>query len=181
MELNTTLSTIICFACLGDFANAICRNEATKTFTMLVDFTAGPTGYFRVAECESEGVNPVIGLTRGVKYTFVQEDVSNWFHPLGFAYEPDGALADAPELEPTVSQGTSTCASTNTCPTPWYHLNGEWLGDPRNFDNFGLDDYEPKFFLPLLSWIELGTFSITLRFDDDTYNKDIFYFCHVSM
>jgi hypothetical protein len=160
-------------------ANAICRNEVGKTFTMLVDFTASPTGSFRVAECEDEGANPVIGLTRGVKYTFVQQDASNWFHPLGFAYQPDGAHADAPELEPSVSQGTSTCASFKTCPAPVYQLNDEYFGDTWNLENFGLDEYEPKFFLPLLDWIALGTFSVSLTFNDNTFGQDIFYFCHV--
>jgi hypothetical protein len=146
---------------------------------MLVDFTASPTGSFRVAECADEGANPVIGLTKGVKYTFIQQDASNWFHPLGFAYQPDGALADAPELEPTVSQGNSTCAAANSCPAPRYHLNGEYLGDVWKPENFGLDEYEPKFFLPLLDWIAAGTFSVTLAFTDHTYGQDIFYFCHV--
>lgn len=184
IKMNSNTGVIIrCFAAYVLFyprlVNAICRNEVGRTFTMLVDFTASHTGSFRVAECEDEGANPVIGLTKGVKYTFVQQDASNWFHPLGFAYQPDGALADAPELEPTVSLGNSTCASSQTCPAPRYHLNDEYLGDVWKPENFGLDDYEPKFFLPLLDWIAAGTFSVTLTFTDHTFGQDIFYFCHV--
>jgi hypothetical protein len=33
---------------------------------------------------------------------------------------------------------------------------------------------------PLPEWVGYGDFSIKLRFDDETYSKDIFYFCHVS-
>ena len=47
-------------------------------------------------------------------------------------------------------------------------------------DNFGLDDYEPKFFHPLPEWASYGPFSVSLKFDDESYQQDIFYFCHVS-
>ena len=53
-------------------------------------------GEFAVAGCE--GTSPVLVLTPGVEYTFVQTDTTSWFHPLGFAYYPDGAHVGAPEL-----------------------------------------------------------------------------------
>ena len=41
---------------------------------------------------------------RGVEYEFVQHEMTNWMHPIGMAYYPDGALgydqyAEVPELE----------------------------------------------------------------------------------
>jgi hypothetical protein len=63
-----------------------------------------------------------------------------------------------------------------------YHLNGQFLGDTdTNPEDFGLDNYEPKFFLPLLDWIGQGTFSINVTFDDTSIDQDAFYFCHVSI
>jgi hypothetical protein len=47
-------------------------------------------------------------------------------------------------------------------------------------EDFGLDFYEPKFFHPLGDWLSYGKFEIVLRFDVDDYDKDLFYFCHVS-
>jgi hypothetical protein len=47
-------------------------------------------------------------------------------------------------------------------------------------EDFGLDFYEPKFFHPLGDWLGYGKFEIMLRFDFDDYDKDLFYFCHVS-
>jgi len=44
------------------------------------------------------------GIEKGVMYRFIQEDASNYYHALGFAYYPDGALDDQPELEPGVSR-----------------------------------------------------------------------------
>jgi hypothetical protein len=77
-----------------------------------------------------------------------------------------------------------------TCPAPMYFESGNYLGTYSNDesvaplsigeDNFGLDDYEPKFFYPIPAWTELGAFSVTLKFDYfEDFTKDIFYFCHV--
>ena len=124
---------------------------------------------------------------------FPQSDVSNFYHPLGFAYYPDGAHADVDELEPGIAPpgSASKCADDMTCPAPMYFQAGTYLGEYSNdanvapvttgADNFGLDDYEPKFFHPLGQWTEYGDFSITLKFDFDTkdFKDDIFYFCHI--
>ena len=41
-------------------------------------------------EIECVGASPKLHLNQGQKYTFVQNDVSNWYHPVGFSYEPGG-------------------------------------------------------------------------------------------
>jgi hypothetical protein len=136
-------------------------------------------------------VNPTIVLELGKTYTFIQRHRSNYYHPMGFAYFPDGAHDDKEELEPGVGLGHDpSCATDKTCPAPMYFLNGEYLGEFSNIprikppttgtENFGLDEYEPLFFRPLPEWAGFGEFSIKLRFDDFSYQKDIFYFCHVS-
>jgi hypothetical protein len=116
-------------------------------------------------------------------------------HPLGFAYYPDGAHAGKDELEPSILPpgSSSLCDTELTCPAPMYFQNGDYLGmyshnatiakSSPNYDpsNFGLDDYEPKFFRPITEWIEYGLFSIDLKFDHDDVNQDLFYFCHVSV
>merc|ERR1711977_287562 len=38
-----------------------------------------------------DGVAPTLKIQRGQEYTMVQNDATNWFHPLGLAYSPDGA------------------------------------------------------------------------------------------
>ena len=88
-----------------------------------------------------------------------------------------------------------------SCPAPIYYQNGVSLGKYNNIpttnssevdtglqilqvttgeDDFGLDFYEPLFFHPLGDWLGYGKFEIVLRFDVDDYDKDMFYFCHVS-
>lgn len=133
---------------------------------------------------------PTIGLEVGETYTFDQADRSNYFHPMGFAYGPDGAHAGAPELEPTVSNSDSRCARDASCPAPMYFLEDEYLGTYSNIrhvlpattgeNDFGLDSYEPLFFRPIPDWTSYGNFSIKLRFDDESHTDDLFYFCHVS-
>ena len=77
---------------------------------------------------------------------------------MGFAYYADGAIRDKDELEPGIALGTDTsCADTKTCQAPQYFLNGKYLGGtydngiesgggaPVGGDDFGLDEYEPRF------------------------------------
>jgi hypothetical protein len=158
-------------------------------------------------------------------HTFLQKSHHNYYHPLGFAYYPDGDHAEAQELNPSVPPpfSGSTCSKSRSCPTPRYFLNDEYLGtwsrsgdsisnDPKDLSSadedetaeyndlqgdsqdvenndslfrdeeadFGLDAYEPKFFHPFNKWLGYGTFSVKLRFDE-AYDRDIFYFCHVSL
>jgi hypothetical protein len=87
---------------------------------------------------------------------------SNWYHPLGFAYFPDGAHDGVDELEPGIGLGTDTsCVGRLSCPAPMYFLDGNYLGNYSNIaavapvtageGDFGLDAYEPLFFRKLLS------------------------------
>jgi hypothetical protein len=125
-----------------------------------------------------------------------QADRSNYFHPLGFAYYADGAHDDKDELEPGIVPpgSASECGGDDSCPAPMYYENGVYLGKYSNLptpndisqneeledDDFGLDHYEPKFFLPFGVWQGFGDFTITVRFDVDDFTQDMFYFCHVS-
>jgi len=70
-----------------------------------------------------------------------------------------------------------------------YFLNDEYLGKYSNIpevknvtqheaDN-GLNVYEPLFMRSPHEWTAHGTFSIKLRFDVDSADYDVFYFCHV--
>jgi hypothetical protein len=115
---------------------------------------------------------------------------------MGFAYYPDGDHDGKIELEPTVSwesefvapeqqaanngtTGGSLCSSTATCPAPLYFNGDTFLGNYSNLaQSFGLDMYEPLFSHPVSEWNAMN-FSVRLNFNDDTYGRDIFYFCHV--
>ena len=135
------------------------------------------TGYYSFKECPGL-TNPTVGMELGESYSFVQEDISNWYHPMGFAYFPDGHHANKPELEPINTQTGSSCVNNYTCPTPRYLKNGGFLGKAGTGD-YGLDAYMPAFFTGLPDWVAAGSYSVELTFDDANYTSDIFYFCHV--
>jgi hypothetical protein len=144
-------------------------------------------------EC-GDMVNPTIGLEIGETYTFSQVDRSNYMHPLGFAYFPDGAHADLAELEPAVTatsiqRASVNCVANATCPAPMYFSGDDYLGVYSNIpeakdvtfgeEDFGLDAYEPLFFSSVGDWAAMDPFSVKLHFDDEFHNEDVFYFCHV--
>lgn len=171
--------------------SVVCTSD-TNTYTVKLDLYASQLGYYTFEEC-GDMVNPTIGMEVGQTYTFIQTDRTNYFHPLGFSYFPDGAHDGVDELEPGIAQGSdASCTEDLSCPAPMYFLNDDYLGTYSNIagvlddgavssgeDNFGLDDYEPLFFHPLPDWLGYGNFSIQLNFDDESYDKDIFYFCHI--
>ncbi|CAM9751235.1 unnamed protein product, partial [Choristocarpus tenellus] len=126
------------------------------TFVFSVDLLAGPTGYFEVEGYN--GIQPDLTIVRGKTYTFDQLDESNWFHPLGFAYYPDGAHEGVDELEEGVGNGDE----------PLYIINGE---------ESILDVYEPQFFYPEDAWME-NEYTVNLTVTDPEVTE-IFYFCHI--
>lgn len=115
-----------------------------------------------------------------------QADPSNYYHPLAFAYYPDSAVLDGTEVElgptasGTASNGTAPCLANGTCPTPLYYEGDTLLGNEGNLSqSIGLETYERLFLHPVTEWNAMN-FSVRLIFDDESYDKDIFYFCHVS-
>merc|ERR1719469_752195 len=119
-------------------------------------------------------------MKKDVQYRFVQSDLSNYYHPLGFAYFADGAHDDVDELEPGIDQnnpdGSATgCGPSNTCPAPMYLRNGEYLGAYSNIveisplkgdEDFGLDVYEPEFFVNPVDWSGAGDYEVALKFEN---------------
>jgi len=186
LSISPTLATKkICYGdCTEDGDSKSC------TFTFHVDLFASERGYFKVDECGDE-IMPTLGIEKGVTYHFIQHDLTNYMHALGFAYYPDGAHDDKDELEPGVTPpgSSSSCADDMTCPAPMYMLNEEMLGKYSNNDaiapvtkdeeDFGLDVYEPQFFRPPDQWAGYGQHSVSLKFDVEDFTDDIFYFCHV--
>lgn len=136
------------------------------------------------------GYQPHSRYRKGVTYNFVQKDISNFFHPFGLGYYPDG-FDD--ELEPGIVPpgSNSECGDTNNCPAPMYVLDGEYLGEYSNdneeiapvtndSEDFGLSSYRSLFFEKSpSSWVRSGTFEVALKFDVDDFTDDIFYYCKI--
>jgi uncharacterized protein (DUF305 family) len=170
----------------SDLCQATCTGSGTSetcSFTAKIDPYSSYMGYWKFDEC-GDTVMPYLAIEQNVEYTFIQSDESNWYHPLGFAYFADGAHNDVDELEPGITQTSDSCASTNQCDAPKYYSGTTYLGaydqDTANNDgDFGLDVYEPEFFLARDDWLAAGTYSVKLTITDTAYTDDIFYFCHI--
>ena len=65
------------------------RTEPTDTdIVVRYNFFASEFGYYEIEGCR--GASPHLILAADQEYTFIQSHISNWNHPLGFAYYPDG-------------------------------------------------------------------------------------------
>merc|ERR1712078_712004 len=142
---------------------------------------------YEVEGCE--GVAPTLDIKRGVEYTMIQKDPTNWFHPLGLAYYPDGAHDDVPELEePTPGECDEEQFKCNpgegVQQAPLYCINGECetYEDWNNGTVSGLDVYEPVFQRPEDQWEEEGgegSYSVKITIPEDSKTAEFYYFCHI--
>jgi hypothetical protein len=161
--------------------------NADNQFIFSVNFEEAPalTGAYQVEGCE--GTSPVLEIMRGVEYEFVQHEMTNWMHPIGMAYYPDGALgydqyAEVPELENPTPEDCALpefACEPGAAQAPLYGADGvfESLDDWNNGDE-GLDFYEPYFQRPLDQWME-KKFSVKITIPEDSKTKEFFYFCHI--
>ena len=134
------------------------KGEEVCKFTARVDFYASDLGAFYFEECGADNIYPDIGIEIGKKYIFVQADRSNYYHPLGFAFTPDGAHAghDAGHDE----------------------MEEEFLTYRLDEKDVGLDEYEPLFFHSAGEWAGYGTFTVDVKYEGH-HESDLFYFCHI--
>jgi len=153
-------------------------------FEVTMDIFAGDTGYYHFGEeC---GLMPTLAIVEGVNYTLQQFDATNWYHPIGLAYGPDGALSMNDELElgvvppGSVAVEENSCDSDNTCQSPNYVLNGADLrSDPDDTGDFGLDEYEGNYFSGGRDdFLDAGEFAVEVTITD-AITTEFFYFCHI--
>jgi len=167
----------------------LCQPNAANEFIFSVNFhSPGRMGEFQVAGCP--GTSPTLAMVRGVTYTLAQEDRSNWMHPLGLAYYPDGAhgfgeFSEVPELEFPTPEDCNLeeflCnPGANMKQAPLYGIDGvfETFDDWNNGVTGGLDVYEPAFKIPQDQWA-VRNYSVQITVPLDSKTKEFFYFCHI--
>ena len=156
----------------GSTATVVANCVGTATnLCMKVNVHAGETGFY-----EFEGkVGPFPDITVQISktYMFNQHDPINWYHPVGFAYYPDGAHGDtwggaerdevegAGELLYKINGAKITCAAAGVT---------------------GLDCYEPEYFYPQSRWMTkkyTAELTITQAMADKFHGGAIYYFCHI--
>ena len=137
---------------------------------------AGESGYYKIdgnGQTYDDGVNPTLTVKIGETLVFDQSHDSNWYHPIGFAYEPDGAHGktwggdELPEVEGYGELRYFIDGSFPTCAD---------AGDT------GLDCYEPEFFFPRGEWAAKkykAAITVTQAVADASNGGEIYYFCHI--
>jgi len=143
---------------------------------MSLDFFASETGYYnldRGAFEKTDGSSPDITVTIGQTITFDQSDASNWYHPVGFAYRPDGAHGD--------TWGADENAEVEGLGELLYKIDGE-ATTCEDAGDTGLDCYEPEFFYPIGDWrakVYTAELTITPDVAAASLGGVIYYFCHI--
>ena len=136
-----------------------------------INVHAGPTGLYEFEGIE--GVSPDLDVKIGETLFFDQRHPSNWFHPLGFAYEPDGAHGS--------TWGGDELPEVEGAGELQYFING---AKPTCDDagDTGLDCYEPEFFYPRAVWRE-STYGVSLKVTEAVAEASnggvLYYFCHI--
>merc|ERR1719491_2736630 len=85
--VSSLVHTALCVPIVSQCNNAELVN-GNKQFCMKINPYAGESGYY---EYGTSGPSPDITVQIGKTYIFDQSDPSNWYHPIGLAYFPDGA------------------------------------------------------------------------------------------
>jgi len=151
-------------------ANSACTPSDTN-LCMMVNLYAGESGYYKISG--KTGVAPSINVQIGKTYTFNQWDATNWFHPVGFAYHPDGAHGE--------TWGGAERAEVEAQGELLYKIDGAATTCPDAGDT-GLDCYEPEFFHPRSEWMKkkyTAELTITQAMADKSHGGVIYYFCHI--
>jgi uncharacterized protein (DUF305 family) len=166
---------------LASAQSRTCTPSATQ-FCFSHDLYSSDTGYYQVAGYDSSGA-PELEVEIGQTYVFDQSHGTNWYHPIGFAYYPDGAHNGNVEIldnsgceDFCEGKAGATCEhcepgqTRDTCPAACddagavqYKIDDGWTGQSTDVglaSNTGTDvtifvpGYEPEFFIPKAEWLQ---------------------------
>eukprot|EP00967_Tisochrysis_lutea_P082994 scaffold115114_cov39-Tisochrysis_lutea.AAC.1 len=156
-----------------------CDLSSSSVIELKWDMFATETGLYTVVGCE--GLSPTLQLNIQQEYKFLQQHSSNWYHPIGFTYEPvvshsgnhahsarmagmdgmsgmDGEMDGMHGMNSTEMHGVDGMNSTNI------QMGGSWLtGDAVQYymngqavmddmSGFGMDPYVSFFSYPKSVW-----------------------------
>ena len=138
----------------------------STVFYSRVNLFSGEVGNYEFAG--HAGQSPELTVEIGKTYLFDQTHHTNWYHPLGFGFYPDGAHG--------LSWGSEEREEVESDYLR-YRINK--VEPPE-----GLDDYEPQFLWPRAEWLQ-RKYTVELTITDEiarTAAKNggvLYYFCHL--
>ena len=158
------------------------ETAAERTICVTLDYHAGETGYYTM---NGEGTpSPVIRTFKDQVIIFDQSDITNWYHPIGFAIQPDGAHGSdwgGAGLDEVEGDGELQYNKGKDNSGSWVPY--ECPDSDATVGKTGLDCYEPEFFYPRADWAAADDYSATLTIKqsviDASHAGVIYYFCHI--
>jgi hypothetical protein len=147
------------------------KTTGSTTITMKWDEFSSEWGMYTIDGCD--GISPTLKLAAGKTYTWDQNHISNWYHPVGFAYIAGGAHTECAGGE---DGACPELGGEDPETTIQYYVNDVAITDDES--GFGLDGYEPLFFNDQGWWSE-HTYHVTLNIPTDAQYTKIYYFCHI--
>ncbi len=151
-------------------------DPADQVFYTRVNLFSGEVGNYEFVG--HEGQAPELTVEIGKTYHFDQTHHTNWYHPLGFGYFPDGAHGkswgseERAEIDAAVAQGGGFYGSALS-----YRINN--VESENN-----LEDFEEQFFWPRDEWLQ-RKYTVELKITDEIAREAakhggvLYYFCHV--
>ena len=150
---------------------------ADQVFYTRVNLFSGEVGNYEFVD--HEGPAPELTVEIGKTYHFDQTHHTNWYHPLGFGYFPDGAhgktwgAEERAEIDAATARGGGFFYGSALS----YRINNV------ESDN-NLEDYEQQFFWPRDEWLQ-RKYTVELKITDEiareaaNHGGVLYYFCHV--
>ena len=151
-------------------------DPADQVFYTRVNLFSGEVGNYEFVD--HEGPSPELIVEIGKTYHFDQTHHTNWYHPLGFGYFPDGAhgktwgAEERAEIDAATARGGGLYGSALS-----YRINNVE-------SNNNLEDFEEQFFWPRDEWLQ-RKYTVELKITDEIAREAakhggvLYYFCHV--
>lgn len=138
----------------------------SNVFYSRVNLFSGEVGNYEFVGFD--GQSPELTVKIGETYLFDQTHHTNWYHPLGFSYYPDGAHG--------LSWGSEEREEVES-PNLKYRIN-------KMQPDGNLDEYEPEFLYPRGEWLQ-RKYTVELKITDEIartaakHGGVLYYFCHI--
>jgi len=162
----------------------LCYTPTNSTYFVSVDLFHGEQGYFQFEGLQDEQQHsPDIEVKIGETLVLDQADHTNWFHPLGFSFLPDGFHGENWDSEPPkgveVGKLDNGGDDLNYDAKFRYYINGvnDQCGRVNRYDC-----YVDAFFMPKSDWTNSSfrvELDITQELADKSHGGVIFYFCRI--
>jgi len=176
MAMGTAVDEVCQLTC------GLCNTPSKETYVARVNLLQGEQGYYQFEGFPDEIYSPDIEVTIGETLVFNQSDHTNWFHPLGFSFLPDGPHGPNWDSAPPVGVEVGKLDSGEDDPAYDSKLR-YYIAEVNECERLNrYDCYKDAFFTPKSDWVQSSyrvELDITQDLADMSHGGVIFYFCRI--